>query len=688
MDVTIVIPTYGRPDALLQTLEALLRLDYPRDRWEAVVVDDGSPSDIQAPVQEWIERTGAPVRLFRQMNAGPAAARNRGAAEARGKYLIFIDNDVLVQPDFLRLHLTALEANPNTWIGGRVLQPRELQQTPFGRYRDRQHERFHQSFQSDQLQETVWVTTQNLALPRQDFEELGGFDQSFTIASSEDWELGFRARNSGTRILYHPGITVLHNDWAIDLPRFCERQRLYSYSDVLLWRKYGDSIARAPMIRENSPVAWGTDPPRLVAKKVAKRVFSGAIGRAALLSWCRLTELVAPDSSLNRRAYDLAVGAAIYHGVRGGLRRYPAIDSQVAGNGIGPAPPGFRPKSSDATSQVVASVVIPTHNRSSLIDATLTELAKVRRDPALWEVVVVDDGSSDDTEAVIRRWTETAPFRVQYLKQANAGPAAARNRGAAAARGEVLIFLDDDIEVQPDFVDQHVRAVVANKGCWITGRILHPPELRKTPFGEYRNAVWERFHEQQLPGRLSDSPGGSAANLSLPAEDFRQLGGFDESFTTPSSEDWDLTLRARQQGVRVLYHPGIRTLHSDWASVSLEQFCERQRIYSIADALLWRKYGDASPRRTVIWRNAPVSWGREPAGLVLRKGAKALLATPPGRWLLRQLCSAAERSAPRSSFNWWAYDIAVAVAIYRGVREGLRRYQERPPAARTAALEA
>ena len=685
MDVTIVIPTYGRPAALLQTLEALLALDYPRDRWEAVVVDDGSPEDIQEPVRAWIERTGAPVRLFRQLNAGPAAARNRGAAEARGRYLIFIDNDVLVQPDFLRLHLTALETHPKAWIGGRVRQPRQLQETPFGRFRDRAHERFHESFDGSKLQETVWITTQNLSLPRADFEELGGFDQSFTIASSEDWELGFRARSLGIRMLYHAGITVLHNDWAIDLPRFCERQRLYSYSDVLLWRKYGDAIARAPMVRENSPIEWGSDPPRLIAKKAGKRLLAGAVGRAALLAWCRLTEQVAPDTWLNRRAYDLAIGAAIYRGVRGGLRRYPGIEAPIIDQSGAPA--ATTSLGADPAT-VVASVVIPTHNRSALVVATLKELARVRRDPALWEVVVVDDGSADDTEAVVQSWVESAPFSLRYVKQSNAGPAAARNRGASVARGDVLIFLDDDIEVQPDFVDQHVKAVVTNPGCWITGRIMHPAELRKTPFGEYRNAVWERFHEQQLPGRLCDSPGGSAANLSLPAADFRQLGGFDESFTTPSSEDWDLTLRARQQGIRVLYHSGIRTLHSDWASVSLDQFCERQRIYSVADALLWRKYGAASPRRTVIWRNAPVEWGKEPAGLILRKGAKALLATPPGQVLLRRLAATAERVAPRSAFNWWAYDIAVAVAIYRGVREGLRRYEERPPAVRPTVAEA
>jgi glycosyltransferase involved in cell wall biosynthesis len=671
LDVTLVIPNYNRADALLQTLDALTRLDYPGDAWEAVVVDDGSPEDVRGPVEAWIARTGAPVRFFSQQNAGPAAARNRGAAAARGAVLIFIDNDVLVEPDFLRQHLDALATHPRAWIVGRVIQPEQLHATPFGRYRDQLHERFHHSHPAGDLTETIWITTQNLSLPTRDFRELGGFDESFTIASSEDWELGYRARQRGIRMLYHGGLAVRHNDWAIDLERFCERQRTYSLSDVLLWRKYGSDTPRSVLIRENAAISWTQDPPRRIVRKLAKAFLSARLNRAAVLGICRGLERFCPDTPLCHRAYELAIGAAIYRGVQEGLRKYPSPAARVLAAPGAPAAgadsPGARPR---------VSVVMPTHNRKEALLPTLDALAAVDYPAGQWEVVLVDDGSTDGTEAAVRAWLQAHDVPLRYLRQEQGGPASARNRGAAAATGEVLVFLDDDITVAPSFLHDHVTALAAHPGSWIAGRITHSEALRKTPFGEYRYQVWERFHQQHAGDRITETEGGSAANLSLPAADFRRLHGFDESFSSPSSEDWDLGLRARASGVRVLYHPQLTTVHNDWA-VDLPRFCERQRTYSVADVLLWRKYGDGSPRLTVIHRNGPVRWSDGPS-LIWKKGAKRLLATQPGQSLLLAWCRGIERAAPGSRLSHWSYDIAVAVAIYRGVREGMDRYPVEP----------
>lgn len=666
VDVSIIIPAYGRPDALLQTLEELLRLDYPRDRWEAVVVDDGSPEDLVGVVEAWAERTGAPVRALTQQNAGPAAARNRGAAHARGSVLIFIDNDILVPPDFVKLHLQALAENPRSWIVGRVIQPRQLQESPFGRYRDALHESFHHSFPEGELSETMWITTQNLSLPRADFESLGGFDEAFTIASSEDWELGCRARGRGIRMLYHPGIVVHHNDWAVNLRKFCERQWLYSVSDVLLWRKYGNDTPRYELIRQNDRIHWATDGPRLIARKLFKSCLATRLGQAAVFGACGLVERLAPDSPTNHRLYRLATAVAIFRGVREGLRRYP--EEAFVRRDV----PRISAPAQSVKPDPTVSVVIPTHNRKEALLDTLTALAKVEFPRSRWEVIVVDDGSTDGTEAAVRERAAAGDLHLRYLRQANSGPAAARNRGAAASESDVLIFLDDDILVEPDFVTRHVEALKTHPGCWIAGRITHPEVLRATPFGAYRDTVWERFHRQHPADRISETDGGSAANLSLWNADFRRLGGFDESFNTPSCEDWDLGIRARQAGIRVLYHPRLVTQHMDWAAQSLDHFCERQRTYSIADALLWHKYGDSSPRLAVVERNRPIQWGQDGPGLIWKKSVKALLATGPGQAFLHRLCAVLERIAPRTALSFRAYDVAVAVAIFRGVREGLR----------------
>lgn len=316
----------------------------------------------------------------------------------------------------------------------------------------------------------------------------------------------------------------------------------------------------------------------------------------------------------------------------------------------------------------------------------VARLHPVEYAPDRWEAVVVDDGSTDDTEVSVRPWAEgRRPVRVRYLRQGNAGPAAARNRGAGAARGEVLIFIDNDIIVAPSFVRDHREAHAAHPGSWIVGRITHPEAMRGTPFGRYREDCWEAFHAAHPAAGVQETAGMSAANVSIPAADFRRLGGFDEDFTIASSEDWDLGVRARRAGIRVLYHPGITVLHNDWAC-SLDQFCRRQMLYSISDVLLWHKYGEDSLRAALVRKNAPVAWGRDPARLVAKKALRAALSTRPGRWGVHAGCRLAERLAPDTRWSRRLYDAAVAVAIFRGVREGLRRYGPGPRTANVGSL--
>lgn len=322
IDVSVIIPTYNRRDALLETLVALSRCDYPTGQWEAIVVDDGSNDGTAEAVEKWIIDSGAPVRFHQQANAGPARARNEGAKLANGATLIFVDNDIVIQPDFLARHREALSANPGCWVVGRIRHPPRLCETPFGRYRDDLWEEFHRTHGTDAIAETEGITAANLSLPAADFARFGGFDEGFTIASCEDWELGMRARREGVRVLYHPGIVVLHNDWAVDLDRFCERQRLYSISDVKLWRMYGDGSPRAAMIRENDRLNFGRDGFRLTVKKLFKSVVATGVFRGLLRALTSLFERLLPDSNFTRRLYRTAIGVAIFRGVRAGLKKY------------------------------------------------------------------------------------------------------------------------------------------------------------------------------------------------------------------------------------------------------------------------------------------------------------------------------------------------------------------------------
>ena len=132
VSISVVIPTHNRSDALAETLRALARQDF-HGAWEAVVVNNRCTDDTDEVVGR--QQFPVPLTLVHQDVPGPAAARNAGAEAARGRYLVFIDNDILVEPDFLRRHLAALEANPGCWVGGQVVNLPEQEATPFGRFR-------------------------------------------------------------------------------------------------------------------------------------------------------------------------------------------------------------------------------------------------------------------------------------------------------------------------------------------------------------------------------------------------------------------------------------------------------------------------------------------------------------------------------------------------------------------------
>lgn len=319
-----------------------------------------------------------------------------------------------------------------------------------------------------------------------------------------------------------------------------------------------------------------------------------------------------------------------------------------------------------------ATVIIPTYNRAQKVISTLDALMAAPPGPA-WEAVVVDDGSTDGTADAVTAWAEAAVAPVRLVRQTNAGPAAARNAGAAGARGRILIFMDDDMVPTEGFVAGHVTALAENPGCWIVGRVVLPPRVRATPFGRYVDDMQERFHRGQLSDRPSPTDGVTAQSLSVPAEDFRALGGFDEDFTIASGEDWELGMRARLRGIKILYDPRIVAVHEDWA-VDLASFCHRQRLYSVSDVLLCHKYGRANPRWALVTASGRLRPGREPIVVSAKKLAKAALATGPGHRVIATSCRLASTAAADSALSKRSFDLAAAVAIFEGVREGIRRY--------------
>jgi glycosyltransferase involved in cell wall biosynthesis len=205
-DYSIVVPTYRRRDALARCLEAIQALDFPRDRFELVVVDDGSPvppADLVASLDRSLD-----ARLVCARHAGPAAARNTGADMARGRYLVFTDDDCTPRPDWLRSIERATAANTQPLaVGGRVvnLLTDNIYAAASQGIVDYLYEYF-----GEHSTPRRFFTTNNLVIPRAEFMDLGGFDETFALAAAEDRDLCERWVGAGRALEYAPDIVVDH----------------------------------------------------------------------------------------------------------------------------------------------------------------------------------------------------------------------------------------------------------------------------------------------------------------------------------------------------------------------------------------------------------------------------------------------------------------------------------------------
>ena len=213
---TIVVPSYGRPEALRACLAALAAQDDP-DR-EVVVVDDGSPEPL-ASVCEAFEG----VRCIRQENAGPARARNRGAREAEGDFLAFTDDDCRPRPDWLSALRRAWDGEERRMVGGRVVNG--LPGNPYASASQALCDYLYDYYGAAEG-EAPFFTTNNCGVSREGFHRLGGFDETFPLAAAEDRDLGMRWRDEGGSLAYAPDAVVDHHH-ALTLRRFLRQHANY-----------------------------------------------------------------------------------------------------------------------------------------------------------------------------------------------------------------------------------------------------------------------------------------------------------------------------------------------------------------------------------------------------------------------------------------------------------------------------
>lgn len=270
--ISVIVPTYRRPEALRRCLRHLADQRFPRDRFEIIVVDDGTGEPPEDAVAEVCGRVA--VTLHAQPHTGPAAARNTGARHAAGEYLAFTDDDCAPAPDWLTSLTACWVEHPGAGVGGRTVNmlPTNLCAVVSQVIIDLAYD-----FYNSTGEEARFFASNNLAMPAGRFRELGGFDESFHW--SEDRDICDRWRQAGYRLLFAPAAVVYHAN-ALNWRRFCRQHFNYGRGAF----RYHRGRARRGSGRLRDDIRFHAELPRRLAAVFAATPLRRWSGLAALLT--------------------------------------------------------------------------------------------------------------------------------------------------------------------------------------------------------------------------------------------------------------------------------------------------------------------------------------------------------------------------------------------------------------------
>jgi glycosyltransferase involved in cell wall biosynthesis len=244
----------------------------------------------------------------------------------------------------------------------------------------------------------------------------------------------------------------------------------------------------------------------------------------------------------------------------------------------------------------MVSVIIPSYNRHRDLRLALDALAKQTFPASRFEVVVVLDGSTDGSAEMLGHYD--APYRLRIFEQERQGASTARNYGASVATGDVLIFLDDDVEATPGLVQAHVEAHNGSDQRAVIG--YYPPALagNKTLLSLELQGWWEEiFHDMQETGHRFCYTDMLSGNFSIHRELYQRVGGFDPNL--PMREDYELGMRLIQADAEFIFEPEALGLHHDQAIIT--KAMQRKYVEGIADVRVGRMHPELT-QTLLIWR--------------------------------------------------------------------------------------
>jgi GT2 family glycosyltransferase len=524
---SVVIPTYDRHETLAACLARLAPGAQALDaaQYEVIVSDDARRSATRRFLAErfpWVRYTPGPAR-------GPAANRNHGAAEARGTWLVFTDDDTLPSREWLAAYAAALGANARA----EALEGRTTCHAGFGTP-------MHYA-PVNERGGLFWSC--NVAVRADRFREVGGFDEGFTVAHMEDQDLREMLRLQGVSIQWVPGAVVDHPPRRqppgrrLGLQRAAEVRYLYKHGAPrpVRWRLLrGVASLRVGIVRS---LPWSGDSV-LALRSLASELWT-----------------VARHAEAWERAARAEFPVPITEGERDTLRST-LVDPRLAF----PSKPLDRANGADGPS---VTVIVPTWKRPDELARCLRALAAQTRAPD--EVIVVTRNDDDASRAAARAVELPAVCERVLPRVRGGGVVGALQEGLDQARGTIIALTDDDAEPRPDWIARLVATFASDRDIGgVGGRDWQPSERGDAEVVgrvQWFGRVVGRHHLGAGPARDVDVLKGVNCAFRAP---LARAVGMDALLRGDGAQvHWELALclPMRAAGWRLVYDPAIAVEH-------------------------------------------------------------------------------------------------------------------------------
>jgi glycosyltransferase involved in cell wall biosynthesis len=316
------------------------------------------------------------------------------------------------------------------------------------------------------------------------------------------------------------------------------------------------------------------------------------------------------------------------------------------------------------------SVIVPTYNRCEFLRNLLRALSRQTYPSDHFEVIVVDDGSTDGTEAVA---SEHFPFALRYYRQENRGDAEARNHGARHSHSDLLVFIDDDMVLDEGYlaglVDTH-----AGRRHRIVAGVWKPWLPKSTPLVDALRAS-ETADPTAAATELSFTQVHSN-NMALRREEFFEIGMM-QSLAFSGSSIWcdlDFSYRAFRKGFEFVRSHQAICWHHDQHTRTLHSYSQRWRTAAYRSVALFQKYPELIALTPMFQDKTPITWKEDPPQLIVRKLARSLASTRASLWCMEKIVSVLEKWRPTSGILRSLYRYVIGGYILRGYREGLGEF--------------